>query len=196
MSAEDAAKYAAAAAALGLGLYTYIQAKDEADESNNTPRGITKVEYSSSSSQNVVKITFTPSIRILMADDLTFRETKTTPPMDGPAVPKKIFSNNQIEVDFGSTNIVSLQPGGFIDVKTTPANQAAADVGDAGEALGSGLGSGLGGLFSGLFEGLGLGFGDALQGLKTVCLILFAVLLLGGCVYLIYKMLASSNKNE
>ena len=85
-------------------------------------------------------------MRILIGDDLTFRETKTTPVINGPATVKSVTSNSQIEVDFGSTQVMDLTPGGFIDVKTTAAAQAAAVVSDAGEDLGN-AGSGfLGGL--------------------------------------------------
>ena len=146
LSAKDAAMYAAAAAAAGLGLYTYIEANDAAEESNKTPRGITKIEYSSPSSKSVLKITFTPAMRILLGDDLTFRETKTTPLIDGPATVKSVTSNSQIEVDFGSTQVMDLTPGGFIDVKTTAAAQAAAVITDAGDTLGDAGGGFLGGL--------------------------------------------------
>jgi hypothetical protein len=153
-SAKDAALYAGAAAAAGLGLYTYIEAKERADESNNTPREITKVEYSSDS-QSVLKITFTPALRILLSDDLTFRDTQTTPVINGPATVKDVLSNSQIEVDFGSTQVVSLQPGGYIDVKTTVSGQAGALVGDAGDALGDAGGNFLGGLLPDWMNNMG-----------------------------------------
>jgi predicted hydrocarbon binding protein len=137
LSAADAAKYAAAAAAAGLGVYTYVKANDAAEASNKTPRGITKIEYASSSSKSVLKITFTPAMRILVGDDLKFRDTKTTPSIDGPATVKSVTSNSQIVVDFGSTQVTNLKEGGFIDVKTTAGAQAAAIVTDAGKDLGN-----------------------------------------------------------
>lgn len=146
ISAADAALYAGAAAAAGLGVYTYIEANDAAEESNKTPRGITKIEYASSSSKSVLKITFTPAMRILLGDDLKFRETKTTPVIDGPATVKSVASNSQIVVDFGSTQVTNLKEGGFIDVTTTAGAQAAALVTDAGENLGDAGGGFLGGL--------------------------------------------------
>jgi len=146
ISAKDAAMYAAAAAAAGVGLYTYVQANDAAEESNRTPRGITKIEYSSASSRSVLKITFTPAMRILLGDDLNFRDTQTTPVINGPATVKSVTSNSQIEVDFGSTQVTALTPGGFIDVTTTAGAQAAAVVSDAGENLGDAGGGFLGGL--------------------------------------------------
>jgi hypothetical protein len=178
ISPEDVAKYAAGAAAAGLGLYTYIKAKDAADQSNNTPRGITKIEYASSTSKSMLKITFTPSIKILLADEITFRETKTTPALDGVRTVNKVISSSQIQVDFGSDKITTLDPGGFIDVKTTVAAQAGANIADTGRDLGSGF-----------FDGLGLGFGDMTETFKTVCLIIVCLIMCGLLAWGVSKMI-------
>lgn len=182
MSASDAAMYAAGAAAAGLGLYTFIEADAAANESNNTPREITKVEYSSSSSQSVLKITFTPALRILLSDDLTFRDTQTTPVINGPATVKDVFSNSQIEVDFGSTQVVSLQPGGYIDVKTTAAAQAAALVGDAGDTIGDAGGNFLDGLLPDWMNNLG-------DIVKKVLLVISCLIFCGVIGFILSKLL-------
>jgi len=184
--AGDMAPYAAAAAAAGLGLYTYYQANQAAEESNNTPRGITKIEYSSASSRSIVKITFTPAMRILQTDDLTFRGTKTTPSIDGPATVKSVFSNSQIEVDFGSTVLTVLTPGGEIDVRTTVAAQAAASVNDAGENLGNAAGGGLSGFLNGLFPFL-KDMGDSTKWIIFILCCLCCIGVLGFGVYMSMK---------
>jgi len=180
ISAADAALYAGAAAAAGLGLYTFIEADAAANESNNTPRGITKIEYSSPSSKSVLKITFTPAMRILLGDDLKFRETKTQPLIDGPATVKSVTSNSQIEVDFGSTQVTDLTPGGFIDVKTTTAAQAAAIVSDAGDTLGDAGGGFLGGL---LPDWLSNPSGT----MKIFCIICIVLIVLGVLGFFLFK---------
>jgi hypothetical protein len=190
LSASDAAKLAAAAAAAGLGLYTYSAASDAADESNKTPRGITKIEYASSDSQSVLKITFTPSIRILSGDDLTFRETKTTPVIDGPATVNSVVSNSQIVVDFGTLVVTDLTPGGYIDVKTTIGSQAAGLAGDAGADLGEAGGNFLGGAGSGFLGGLMPDWltnsGSTVKWILIACCIL---LCLGGLAFVATKFL-------
>ena len=182
LSAQDAAMYAAAAAAAGLGLYTFIEADSAANESNNTPREITKVEYSSSNSQSVLKITFTPALRILLGDDLTFRDTQTTPVINGPATVKDVFSNSQIEVDFGSTQVVSLQPGGYIDVRTTTAAQAAALAGDAGDTIGDAGGNFLDGLLPDWMNDMG-------DVVKKVLLIISCLIFSGVIAFVVSKLL-------
>jgi hypothetical protein len=153
MSAKDVAKYTAGAAALGLGFYTYLNASDAADASNSTPRGITKIEAGDGTS---VKITFTPTIRIVMGDQLTISGTKTKPSLDGPAIPKTILSDGQIVIDPG-TKLTDMTAGGTINVKTTPENQVADSAGGAATLLGNTVGGVGKGLLGGLFDGLGLG---------------------------------------
>lgn len=152
MSAKDAAKYAAAAAAAGLGLYTYIQSNDSADKSNSTPRTITNVQADTGTA---VKITFTPALRIVMNDQLTISGSQTTPKIDGSATPTSIITDSQIVIDPG-VRITSFTPGGTINVKTSPSNQASDSVSQAAKTVGNTAGGVGSDLFSGLFQGLGL----------------------------------------
>jgi len=152
-TAADAAKAAAAASALGLGAYTYLNAKDAADKSNSTPRTITKVEAGTGTA---LKITFTPAIRIVMNDQLTISGTKTTPSFDGSYTPVTVITDGQITIDPGKSTS-QLAPGGTINVKTSVSNQGADSIGQAATTLGTTAGDVGSGLFSGLFNSLGLG---------------------------------------
>jgi len=152
MSATDAAKYAAAAAAAGLGLYTYIQSNNAADQSNNTPRTITKVQADTGTA---VKITFTPALRIVMNDQLTISGSQTTPKIDGSATPTSIITDSQIVIDPG-VSITTFTAGGTINVKTSTSNQAADSVAQAAKTVGTTVGGAGSDLLSGLFQGLGL----------------------------------------
>ena len=182
LSPADLATYGALAAGTAYGVYTYATASQAADASNSTPRGITKIEYSSSSSKSIVQITFTPAMRILLGDDLTFRGTKTTPVIDGAATVKTVTSNSKIEVDFGTLQITDLTPGGFIDVKTTVGAQAAASVADAGADLGNAGGGFLDGIMPDWFKNMG-------SSLKTGLTIFCVVIIIAILGYLAYTFL-------
>ena len=181
MSAKDAAKYAAGAAALGLGVYTYMNASDAADKSNSTPRGITKIEAATGTA---IKITFTPAIRVVLGDQLTISGTKTTPTLDGSATPTTILSDGQIVIDPG-TKLTDMTVGGTINVKTTPGNQATDSLAQAATLTGDTVVDTTGGMFDKLFDTLGLG--DYATYIKWGCGVLCLLLIIGTITYFVMK---------
>jgi len=153
LSAADKVTYGAAALAAGLGIATYVQAKQEADKSNSTPRTITQV---TSGGGTILQLTYTPALAILGTDNLQISGTQTTPTFDGSYVPTSILTSSSITIDAGK-QVSSLKPGGTINVTTSISAQAGNDIGKTAGNLGNGL-------FSGLFNALGLGgLGDVLQ---------------------------------
>jgi hypothetical protein len=189
LAAKDAAKLAAAgAAAAGLG-YMALSSNQTADKSNKTPRGITKIESSDGRSKKVLKVSFSPAIRILQSDVISISGSKTTPSIDGPQTVKSVVNDQTIIIDFGK-DITTMTEGGSIGVQTTPAAQAQADVGTAAAGVGSTLGSAAGGATGGLLGGLG---GDFLSGLgvdpevfKWSCIAIIILIV----IVILYKVLS------
>ena len=181
MTATDAAKYAGVAAAAGLGLYTYINAQQEADKSNGTPRTITNVVAGSGTS---LKISYTPAIPILMGDSLRITGTTTKPVFDGVYNPVSVQSVSQVTIDpgFPTSNLAA---GGTINVTTSVGAQATNDITTAGKDLGNATTGAGTGFLSGMFNGLGLGnLSDAARkGLLASCIIC-CVLMIVGAIYM------------
>jgi chemotaxis protein histidine kinase CheA len=148
---KDYTMYAAAAAAAGIGLYTYGKGADEAERSNNTPRGITSITSNTGTKYDV---SYTPAIRILKADSMVISSSSTIPKIDGPQVVSSVISDSQIVIDFGVT-LTSNAAGGSIKVTTTPEDQAVADIADAAAAAAALPGD----FFSGILDALGLSSG-------------------------------------
>jgi len=146
-------KAAAAAAVVGTGITVdmYLNASDRADESNKTPRTITKVE----SDQGKLNIYFSPVLAILKTDSITINGSKTDPSIDGPQEILSVVSDSQIVIN--GKSLKANTPGGTISVTTTVGNQLSSSVSSGGEAVGNTIGGGLGGITSGLFSGI---FGD------------------------------------
>jgi hypothetical protein len=91
---------------------------------------------------------------------------------------KTVVSNSQIIVDFGSTQVVSLQPGGSIKVTTTPGAQAAAIVADAAGTAGDALGDGAGNFLDGLMPDWLKNMGDTAKWALVACCVLIILGLL------------------
>jgi len=180
-------KYVAAAAAAGVGLYTYGNAADAAEASNNTPRGITKITLASDTLYNVF---FTPPIAILQSDSLVISSSNTVPSIDGPQTVSSIVSDSQIVIDFGTT-LTSNAAGGSIKVTTTVEAQASDSIvhaaGTVGKTVGEAAGAGAGGLFGGGFSAFFKGLGLTTAGLKKWGSILLGIFLLLGLLYYFTK---------
>jgi hypothetical protein len=150
--AGDYAKYAAAAGAAAVGLYTYASSSDAADKSNNTPRNITKITPGDGTSYNVF---FDPAIKILQTDSLNITGSKTSPTIDGPQTVGSVVSDSQITIDFGQT-LTDTTPGGSIKVTTTTDAQIADTVTSAASTAGSAVGGAAGGAFGNFLKQLGI----------------------------------------
>jgi membrane protein involved in colicin uptake len=162
-AAEKAGKnyaiYAGAAAVVaGMGLYTYGKGADEAEESNNTPRGITSI---TSNTGTTYDVSYTPAIRILKDDSMVISSSKTTPTIDGLQVVSSVISDSQIVIDFG-VKLTSEAAGGSIKVTTTPEDQVAADVAAAAAAAAEAAKDATKSIFSGILDTLGIS-GDTLK---------------------------------
>ena len=162
-TAKTVAKGAAGVAIVGAGVYTVAQSSSDADKSNKTPRGITKIEPSDGKSKQVLKVYFAPAIRILKSDIITISGSKTVPSIDGPQTVKSVVSDGEIVIDFGK-DITTMTEGGSIKVQTSASEQmkdSVVEAGtDVGEAVGGAAGGAAGGATKGIFDGLtdSLGF--------------------------------------
>ena len=182
---KDYAQYAAAAAAAGLGLYLYGSSADAADQSNNTPRGITKISPSGDS-DTAYRIDFDPAIKILLADSIKFQSSNTTPSVDGPQSVASVISDSAITVDFG-TSLDQYGPGGTIKVTTSVGSQAEDTVTQGAASVGSAVGGAAGGAAGGLFGGLSKGLGISTSTLKKIGIALAVV-----CCLIIVGLIVSS----
>lgn len=171
LTAKDVAKYAGLAAAAGVGVYLYAQSDQKANASNNTPRQITKVESGGGLISSSLKITFTPALKILKSDSITFEGTQCKPSIDGPQSVASVIGPSQITIGV-SKMPTDLNPGGVIHVKTTAAAQAADTVGETAANVGSGAGNVFGDFLGGMFGNLG-GLASTLGGL-CACLCFLA----------------------
>jgi hypothetical protein len=153
----DGARALGAFGAFSATVYSALDGKNKADQSNATPRTITKVEYYKDNKDTLL-ITFDPPMRILIVDDLVISGSATDPSMDGPCKASASVNDGQIVVAFNN-EFKTLTAGGQIKVTTTTANQAAADVGDTAKTAGTAVGGVVGGVGSGVFSGLGGAFG-------------------------------------
>lgn len=178
------AKYSAAAAAAGFGIYTWASASDAADASNNTPRIITGVDKYNGSSSKLL-ISYTPVLAILKTDALVISGSKTTPVIDGSQSVSAVVTAGQIVIDFGTKVITDFTPGGSIKVTTTVATQAAAAVNAAANAT-------TGGFFDSLLDPNGF-FQTNKTAIEVVCGIIGGIILLLIFVYL-YKTFRPSPK--
>ena len=172
---KDYTKYAAAAAAAGVGLYVYGSASDAAEESNNTPRNITKVEKKDGT---VYTVYFDPAIKILQADSISISGSQTTPSIDGPQSVASVVGDNRITIDFGN-ELTSNTPGGSIQVTTTVGAHTSDTVASAAAAVGGAAGGGIGGALQGALGGLGSALGIDPSKLKwillAVCIVIIAI---------------------
>lgn len=180
---KDYSKYigAAGVAAAG-GLYLYGSAADATDESNNTPRDITKIEKKEGF---VYTIYFTPAIKILQTDAITISGSKTTPLIDGPQTVASVLGNDKITIDFGK-ELTANTPGGAIQVTTSISAQAGDSVNTAATTLGNAAGGGLGGILGGAFSGLGNALGIDPTKLKWACLIICLIAVAIG-LFMVFK---------
>lgn len=174
---KDYGKYIGAAAAAGVGLYLYGSSADAADESNNTPRDITKIEKTQDEGF-IYNIYFDPAIKILLTDAISISDSKTTPSIDGPQTVASVLGNNKITIDFGK-ELTSNTPGGAIKVTTSVSAQAGDSVNTAATTLGNTAGGGIGGIFNGAFSGLGKALGidpsKLKWGILIICLCALAI---------------------
>jgi len=180
---KDYSKYigAAGVAAAG-GLYLYGSAADATDESNKTPRDITKIEKKEGF---VYTIYFTPAIRILQTDAITISGSKTTPLIDGPQTVASVLGDNKITIDFGK-ELTANTPGGAIQVTTSISAQAGDAVNTAATTLGNAAGGGLGGILGGAFGGLGNALGIDPTKLKWACLVICLIAVAIG-LFMVFK---------
>ena len=149
---KDYAMYAAAAALAGIGLYTYGKGADEAEKSNNTPRGITMITSNTGTKYDV---SYNPAIRILKADSMVISSSNTVPKIDGTQVVSSVIGDSKIVIDFGVT-LTSNAAGGSIKVTTTPEDQAGADIADAAAAAAAAAKDVAGDFLSGILDTLGI----------------------------------------
>lgn len=129
-------KIAGGAGAAAFGAYClakYIQ-------SSKTKRTITKIEQYFGTT---VKITFSPAIKITIADSMNISGTHCSPNIDIAAgVPQSSPSDSQILYDPGFA-LTDLTAGGTIDVSTSFLAQVGSTASDAVKAIGSPLFGGL-----------------------------------------------------
>lgn len=174
---KDYGKYIGAAAAAGAGLYLYGSSADAADESNNTPRDITKIEKTQDEGF-IYNIYFDPAIKILLTDAISISDSKTTPSIDGPQTVASVLGNNKITIDFGK-ELTSNTPGGAIKVTTTTQGQLDDTITETAKGVGSAAGGGIGGVLGGAFGGLGKALGidpsKLKWGILIICLCALAI---------------------
>jgi hypothetical protein len=153
----QAAQAAGATGGFSATVYSALSGANKAEQSNATPRKITKVEYYQDNKDTLL-ITFDPPMKILVADDLVISGSATDPSMDGPCKASISVNDGQIVVAFNN-EFKTITAGGEIKVTTTVANQAADIVGDAAKTAGTAVGGVVGGVGGGIFSGLGGAFG-------------------------------------
>lgn len=160
---------AAGVAAAG-GLYLYGSAADATNESNRTPRDITKIENKQGF---VYTVYFNPAIKILQTDAITISGSNTMPSIDGPQTVASVLGDNKITIDFGK-KLTANTPGGSIQVTTSISAQASDAVNTAATNLGNAAGGGLGGILDGALGGLGNALGidpsKLKWGILVICL--------------------------
>ena len=154
-----------AAAAAGYGIYSYVTARKQAKDSIKTPRQITKIELVKNSKREL-NIYFTPAMKILKTDVITFSGTSTTPDIDGPQVVKTSVSDGQIVITL-TKDITKDAPdgGGTIKVESSSiSSQASDNAKDLGTYLGTTAGGVVGGAVGGAVSGAVSGITPGLSG--------------------------------
>ena len=159
-----------AAAAAGYGIYSYVTSRKQAKDSMKTPRQITKIELVKNSKREL-NVYFTPAMKILKTDVITFSGTSTTPVIDGPQTVKASVSDGHIVITL-TKDITKDAPngGGTIKVESSSiSSQASDNAKDLGTYLGTTaggvVGGAVGGAVSGAVSGVSAGLSGALGSL-------------------------------